>query len=130
MDLAVGVIIGAAFGKIVDSAVNDLVMPIVGMVTGGMDFKDMFAVLKAPTGVDPATVTTLAKAKELSVNTLNYGQFITIVLNFLIMAFIIFMMVKQVNKIKSKLEKPTDAAPAGPTQEDLLGEIRDLLKSK
>lgn len=127
MDLAVGVIIGAAFGKIVDSVVNDLIMPVVGMATGGMDFSNMFVVLKAPAGVDVATVTSLAKAKELGVNTLNYGQFITIVLNFLILAFIIFMMVKQVNRLK----KPEAPAPAaGPTQEELLTEIRDLLKAK
>ncbi len=126
LDLAVGVIIGAAFGKIVDSIVNDLIMPVVGLATGGIDFSNMFMVLKAPVGAD---VSTLEAAKKAGAVTLNYGNFVTIVFNFLILAFVIFMLVKQVNRIK-KAPESAPAEPAGPTSEELLAEIRDVLKSK
>jgi large conductance mechanosensitive channel len=120
MDLAVGVIIGAAFGKIVDSLVNDIIMPIVGKITGGVDFSNMYI----PLNGQDATLA-LVEAKKAGA-VLAYGNFITIVVNFVILAFIIFMMVKQVNKMK-KAEPP--AAPA-PTPDDvlLLREIRDSLK--
>lgn len=123
MDLAVGVIIGAAFGKIVDSLVNDIIMPIVGRIFGGLDFSNMFIKLaEAPAG----TVETYAELKKAGVPMLAYGNFITIALNFIILAFIIFQMVRMMNKMK-KAEPP--AAPA-PTPEDvlLLREIRDNLK--
>ena len=123
MDLAVGVIIGAAFGKIVDSLVNDIIMPIVGKITGGVDFSNMFVPLAdVPTG----NAGTYAALKAAGVPMLAYGNFITIVINFVILALIIFLMVKQVNKMK-KAEPP--AAPA-PTPDDivLLREIRDALK--
>ncbi len=117
MDLAVGVIIGGAFGKIVDSLVNDIVMPPIGMLLGGIDFNDKLVVLKAAT-VDAA-------GKEVPAVAIKYGQFFGVVLNFIILAFVIFLMVKAVNKMR----KPApEAAPAGPTQEELLTEIRDLLK--
>ncbi len=125
IDLAVGVIIGGAFGKIVDSVVNDLIMPLVGMVFGKLDFSNLFVVLgKVPDGV-PHTLDALRKA---GVPVLAYGNFITVAVNFLILAFIIFLMVKQINRLKR--ETPAEApAPAAPSEEVvLLREIRDSLK--
>ncbi|MEY4295329.1 MAG: hypothetical protein RLY82_1017 [Pseudomonadota bacterium] len=123
MDLAVGVIIGGAFGKIVDSMVNDLIMPIVGAIFGNLDFSSMFAVLgKIPEG----TARNLVELKKAGVPVFAYGNFITIAVNFAILAFIIFLMVKQMNKMKKAEASATPAAPA----EDvvLLREIRDSLK--
>lgn len=122
MDLAVGVIIGAAFGKIVDSVVGDLIMPIVGKVLGNINFSDMFVALKE---IPAGTAMTLEAVKKAGVPVFAYGNFITIVINFAILAFIIFMIVKQMNKLK----KAAPAAPA-PTPEDvvLLREIRDSLR--
>ena len=122
MDLAVGVIIGAAFGKIVDSIVNDLIMPIVGALFGGFDFSNLFVVLgTVPEGV----AMTLAEMKKADVPVFAYGHFLTILLNFIILAFIVFILVKQLNRLK----KETPPAPAA-TPEDvmLLREIRDSLK--
>ena len=122
IDLAVGVIIGAAFGKIVDSVVNDLIMPIVGAIFGGLDFSNLFITLaEVPAG----TAMTLAELKKAGVPVFAYGNFITILINFLILAFIIFMMVRQINKLK----KETPPAPAAPPEDVvLLREIRDSLK--
>jgi large conductance mechanosensitive channel len=122
MDLAVGVIIGGAFGKIVGSLVDDIIMPIVGAITGGLDFSNLFIGLSSN-----VTATSLAAAREQGA-VFAYGSFITVTVNFLIIAFIIFMLVKTLNKVQKKeAEKP--AAPA-PTPADvlLLTEIRDLLK--
>lgn len=123
MDLAVGVIIGAAFGKIVDSVVSDLVMPVVGKVLGNVNFADMYLALK---DIPVGTGTSLDAIKKAGIPVFAYGNFITIVLNFAILAFIIFLMVKQMNKLKNAAPPP---APAS-TPEDvmLLREIRDLLK--
>ncbi|MDO9197488.1 large conductance mechanosensitive channel protein MscL [Rhodoferax sp.] len=122
MDLAVGVIIGAAFGKIVDSVVGDLIMPIVGAVFGKLDFSSLFVVLGQP----PAgTVMTLDALKKAGVPVLAYGNFITVAVNFAILAFIIFMMVKQINRLK----KETPPPPAAPAEDVLLlREIRDSLR--
>ena len=120
MDLAVGVIIGGAFGKIVDSVVNDLIMPIVGSF-GNFDFSNLFIVL----GENPTGLTALADLKKANIPTLAYGNFITILINFIILAFIIFQMVKMVNKMKNA--QPV-AAPATPDDILLLREIRDALK--
>ena len=124
MDLAVGVIIGGAFGKIVDSVVADLIMPLVAWIMGGkLDFSGMFLVLgKVPEG----TAMTLDALKKAQVPVFAYGNFITILVNFIILAFIIFMMVKQMNRLR-KAEPP---APPPATPEDivLLREIRDSLK--
>jgi len=125
MDLAIGVIIGGAFGKIVDSVVNDLIMPVVGRLTGGLDFSNYFIPLKeVPAGV----VMTLAEVKKAGIPVFAYGNFITVLLNFLILALIIFIMIKQINRVK----REDAAAPAEPppTPEDivLLREIRDALK--
>lgn len=120
MDLAVGVIIGAAFGKIVDSLVGDLIMPIIAKVTGGgVDFSNVF------TALDGKTYATLADAKKATA-VLAYGNFVTILINFLILAFVIFLMVKQVSAM---MPPAPPAAPAGPSNEEvLLTQIRDLLK--
>ena len=125
MDLAVGVIIGGAFGKIVDSVVADLIMPLVGLVFGKLDFSNLFVVLGT---VPDGTVRTLDALKKAGVPVFAYGNFITVAVNFIILAFIIFMMVKQINRLKR--EAPP-AAPA-PEAEDivLLREIRDSLNRK
>jgi large conductance mechanosensitive channel len=122
MDLAVGVIIGAAFGKIVDSVVNDLIMPVVGRIFGGLDFGNYFIALK---DIPPGTLHTVEAVKKAGVPVFAYGNFITIAINFMILAFIIFMMVKQVNRLKR--EAPP-AAPATPEDVLLLREIRDSLR--
>jgi len=126
IDLAVGVIIGGAFGKIVDSIVGDLIMPVVGRIFGGLDFSNYFIPLKE---VPPGVAMTLAEMKKAGVPVFAYGNFITIALNFMILAFIIFMMVKQFNRLKREEPAPAPAAPP-PTPEDivLLREIRDSLK--
>ena len=125
IDLAVGVIIGAAFAKIVDSVVSDLILPLVGAVIGKLDFSNLFVVL----GTVPAgTAMTLDALKKAGVPVFAYGNFITVAVNFAILAFIIFLMIKQINRLK----KETPAAPATPvvTPEDvvLLREIRDSLR--
>jgi large conductance mechanosensitive channel len=124
MDLAVGVIIGGAFGKIVDSAVNDLIMPIVGKIFGGLDFSNMFITLAdVPAGT---AASTLAEVKKAGIPVFAYGNFISILINFIILAFIIFVMIKQMNRLKK--EAPP-AAPAAPPEDVLLlREIRDSLK--
>ena len=121
MDMAVGVIIGGAFGKIVSSLVNDVLMPLIGKVTGGVSFTDLFVTL------GDGEYKTLAEAQEAGTAVLAYGQFIQNIIDFIIIAFCIFLMIKGMNKLKK--EKPAEPeAPAGPTQEELLTEIRDLLK--
>ena len=124
MDLAVGVIIGAAFGKIVDSVVSDLVMPVVGKVLGNVNFADMYLALK---DIPVGTGSSLDAIKKAGIPVFAYGNFITIVLNFVILAFIVFLMVKQMNKLK-KAAPPAAPAPA-PEEVLLLREIRDLLRS-
>lgn len=126
MDLAVGVIIGGAFGKIVDSVVGDLIMPLVGVVFGKLDFSSLFVVLG---NVPAGTAMTLDALKKAGVPVFAYGNFITVAVNFTILAFIIFMMVKQMNRLKRQAPAAPVAAPAQ-TSEDvlLLREIRDSLK--
>ena len=128
VDLAVGVIIGGAFGKIVDSMVKDLIMPLVGKVVGGLDFSNYFVVLGS-VPVDfkgPQTYEALSKA---GVPLFAYGSFLTVLLNFIILAFIIFMMVKQINRLKRNEPAPAPAAePVTPEDIVLLREIRDSLK--
>jgi len=122
MDLAVGVIIGGAFGKIVDSIVSDLIMPVVGKIFGGLDFANYFIPLAGQTAA------TLVEAKKAGA-VFAYGNFITVAINFVILAFIIFVMVKQVNRLK-RAAPPAPPAPPAPTPEDvlLLREIRDALR--
>jgi large conductance mechanosensitive channel len=121
VDLAVGVIIGGAFGKIVDSIVGDLIMPVVSRIFGGLDFSNYFFVL----GDNPNKLATLAELQKAGIATFAYGKFLTIVVNFVILAWIIFLMIKAMNKARKAAEPP----PA-PTPEDvlLLREIRDSLK--
>ena len=119
VDLAVGVIIGAAFQKIVTSAVNDLVMPLIGLITGTANFNDAFVVLNTPEGIAKADVVSLEFAQANGVTTLNYGAFISTVLDFIIMAFVIFLMIKLINKASSLKKKEEEVvveeAPAAPT---------------
>lgn len=119
VDLAVGVIIGGAFGKIVTSLVDDIIMPPIGYLTGGVDFSEIKYVLKAADEV--------AKKPEVAIN---FGNFINVVIQFVIVAFCIFMVIKALNSMKRKEEKAPEVAPAPTKEETLLTEIRDLLKNK
>jgi large conductance mechanosensitive channel len=121
IDLAVGVIIGASFTGIVNSVVNDVIMPPVGLALGGVDFSNFFVVLKGNPAVD-----TLAAAKAAKDVTINYGLFVNAVINFLIVAFVLFLLIRQMNKLVS----PDPAAPAVPEDVLLLREIRDSLKGR
>lgn len=130
MDLAVGVIIGGAFGKIVESMVGDLVMPVVGAMVGKLDFSSLFIALGA---VPAGTAMTLDALKKAGVPVLAYGSFITVAVNFAILAFIIFMMVRQINRLKRQPPaQPLTPVPPPPTPEDvlLLREIRDSLNTR
>ena len=125
MDMAVGVIIGGAFGKIVTSLVNDVLMPVISTITGGIDFTNLFVNLS-----DDTKYATLKAAQEAGASVFAYGQFIQNVIDFIIIAFCIFLMIKGMNKLNRKKEEPAPEEPKGPTQEELLAEIRDLLKNK
>lgn len=122
VDLAVGVIIGGAFGKIVDSVVNDLIMPVVGKAVGGLDFSSYYVALS---GQDPTLP--LVEAKKLGA-VFAYGNFVTVALNFLILAFIIFLMIRQINRLKREAPPAPPAPAATPEDIVLLREIRDSLK--
>jgi large conductance mechanosensitive channel len=124
LDLAVGVIIGASFTGIVNSLVKDVIMPPVGLALGGVDFSNFFVVLKGDRAVD-----TLAAATAAKDVTLNYGLFVNAIINFLIVAFVLFLLIRQINKLATP--KPADEAPAPPAEEILLlREIRDSLKTR
>lgn len=127
MDLAVGIIIGAAFTAIVNSLVGDLINPIIGLILGGVDFTSMYFVLSG----DVAPGLGLEAARESGAAIFAYGAFITACINFFIIAVVVFMLVKTVNRLKSAAEKPDDVAPevkTGPSELDVLIEIRDQLK--
>lgn len=123
VDLAIGVIIGGAFGGLVNSVVNDIIMPIIGLITGGIDFSNMYIQLAG------APQSTLAAAREAGA-TLAYGNFITLLINFLIIAWVLFIVVKAMNTMKKKEEAKPEAAAELPREEVLLTEIRDLLAAK
>ena len=128
MDMAVGVIIGGAFGKIVTSMVNDVLMPVISLCTGGIDFTNLFVNLSGSEKYD-----TIAAAQEAGASVLAYGQFIQNVVDFIIVAFCIFLMIKGMNKLTKKKEEapaPAPEPPAPTKEETLLTEIRDLLKNK
>lgn len=128
MDMAVGVIIGGAFGKIVTSMVNDVLMPVISLCTGGIDFTNLFVNLSGSEKYD-----TIAAAQEAGASVLAYGQFIQNIVDFLIVAFCIFLMIKGMNKLSKKKEEepaPAPEPPAPSKEEVLLTEIRDLLKNK
>ena len=127
MDMAVGIIIGAAFTAIVTSLVGDLINPIIGLFTGGIDFTNNYAVLAG----DVPEGASLEAAREAGASVFAYGAFIMAVINFLIIAFVVFMLVKMVNRVKDAAEKeeaPAQEEPAGPSELDILMEIRDALK--
>ncbi|WP_427965850.1 large conductance mechanosensitive channel protein MscL [Altererythrobacter sp.] len=125
MDLAVAVIIGGAFATIVSSMTDDLIMPIVGMIFGDVDFSGKYIVLSG----EVADGASLEAAREAGANVLAWGSFVSTAINFLILAFIIFMLVRYANKVTAQFEKKEEeAAPAGPSEIDLLTEIRDALK--
>jgi large conductance mechanosensitive channel len=121
LSLATAVVIGAAFGKIVGSAVDDVIMPIVGLITGGIDFTQKFIAL------DGNSYETLAEAKKAGAAVITYGNLVQAIINFVIIAFFIFIILRAAEKARKK-EVVAPAAPAGPTQEELLIQIRDLLK--
>lgn len=126
MDMAVGVIIGGAFGKIIDSLIGDVIMPVVGKVIGNVDFSNLFVNL-----TDEKTYTTLADAKKAGASLLAYGNFATIIINFLILAMVIFIMVKQMNRLKrAEAPPPPPPPPEIPADVKLLTEIRDLLSRR
>ncbi len=125
VDMAVGIIIGAAFGKIVSSAVNDLIMPPIGLLLGGVDFSNLFI------NLGEGTYLTLAAAEEAGAPILKYGVFINTVLDFVIVAFAIFMAIRMMNKLKTAEEEAPPPAPPEPSNEEkLLIEIRDALKNR
>ena len=125
MDLAVGVIIGAAFGKIVDSLVNDIAMPVAGRFTGGLDFSQYFIALAQ---IPPSVAHSLDAVKKAGIPVLAWGNFVNVALNFAILAFVVFVMVKQVNRLR---RPPPPAAPAAPAEDVLLlRQIRDSLVRK
>ena len=123
IDLAVGVIIGAAFGKIVDSLVNDLVMPVIGKAMGGLDFTNYFIALSA---IPPNIPQTLDAVRKAGIPVIAWGNFTNIIINFIILAFVVFLMVKQINRLR----RETPKAPAPPEDVLLLREIRDSLKAR
>jgi large conductance mechanosensitive channel len=122
LDLAVAVIIGAAFGTIVSSLTDDIIMPLIGSVVGDVDFSNLYVVLSG----EVAPGASLAAAREAGANVLAWGNFISVAINFLILAFVIFLLVRQANKLIAKKEEA--APPSGPTEVELLTEIRDALK--
>lgn len=127
MDMAVGIIIGAAFTAIVNSLVGDLINPIIGLVTGGVDFTDKYFVLSG----EVADGASLATAQSSGAAVFAYGSFAMAVLNFLIIAWVVFLLVKMVNRAKDMaMSKPAEEAEAGPSQEELLAQIRDLLAAR
>jgi large conductance mechanosensitive channel len=129
VDMAVGIIIGAAFGTVVKSVVDDLLMPIISAITGAPDFSNLFVILRNPTG---EAFTSIEAAREVGAVALGYGLFINALIAFLIVAFVLFVIVKGMNRIKREQEAELDAEPetAPPAQEVLLAEIRDLLRAQ
>ena len=127
IDLAIGVIIGAAFGAIVSSVVDDLFMPIIGLILNGIDFSNLFLVISNPSNIP---VPSVAAAKAAGVATLNYGLFINAVVKFAIIAFVLFLVVKGINRLRKKEAAAPAAPPAPTTEEKLLTEIRDAIKSQ
>jgi large conductance mechanosensitive channel len=124
IDMAVGIIIGVAFGGLVNSLVNDIIMPIVGRLLGGFDFSNYFINLSGPQD----QYASLKAAKDAGAATINYGLFINLVINFIILAWVMFMIIKTMNQLKKEAPPPAPAAP--PRSEVLLAEIRDILKTK
>jgi len=128
LDMAVGIIVGAAFGTVIQSLVKDVIMPPIGMLLGGVDFSNLFVTVQA--GAVAGPYATLAAAQEAGAVTINYGVFANALISFLIVAFAVFMVVRSFNKLKRQEEAaPPPARPEPSAEEKLLGEIRDLLKA-
>lgn len=139
IDMAVGVVIGGAFGKIVSSFVADIITPLISLITGKANFTELFAIISNPNNVDTSAINTIEAAKEAGLGTLNYGTFIQTIIDFFIIALSIFCFVSMIQKARERSEAKKKAAEAKeeapaedpkPTTEDLLTEIRDLLKDK
>ena len=128
VDMAVGIIIGAAFGTIVKSFVSDVIMPPIGLALGDVDFSNLFSVLKEGTPAGPYAA--LVEAQEAGAVTINYGLFINTIISFLIVAFAVFLVIRAINNMKRKEEEAPEAPPEPSNEEVLLTEIRDILKNK
>lgn len=128
VDMAVGIIIGAAFGTIVQSLVKDVIMPPIGLALGNVDFSNLFTVLKE--GVPPGPYAALVEAQEAGAVTINYGAFTNTIISFLIVAFAVFLLIRSINNMKKKEEEAPETPPEPTKEELLLTEIRDLLKQK
>jgi large conductance mechanosensitive channel len=128
VDMAVGIIIGAAFGTIVQSLVNDVIMPPIGLVLGNVDFSNLFVVLKE--GTPPGPYPALSDAAKAGAVTVNYGKFLNTIISFLIVAFAVFILVKNINKLRQENETVPPPPPGPSNEEKLLTEIRDILKNK
>ena len=129
LDMAIGIVLGAAFGTIISSLVADVLMPIVSSILQAPDFSNLFVVLKSPNDATGVSMTSLDSIREAGGVVLAYGSFINSLISFLIVAMALFVVVKNMNKLKKK-EEEAPPAPKGPTQEELLTDIRDLLKAK
>ncbi len=127
LDLAIGFILGVAFATVVNSLVNDIIMPIVASIAGSPDFSNLFVVLRSPTDMTEVNVASIESIREAGGIALGYGLFINALISFLLMAFVLYIIVKNVNRFKQK-EEEASTAPTGVSQEELLTEIRDLLR--
>jgi len=128
LDMAVGIIVGAAFGTVVQSLVKDVIMPPIGLLLGGVDFTNLFITIREGAAAGPYA--TLAAAQEAGAVTINYGMFANAIISFLIVSFSVFLLVRSFNKLKRQEEAAPAAPPAPPADVVLLGEIRDLLKAR
>jgi large conductance mechanosensitive channel len=128
LDMAVGIILGAAFGSIVSSLVGDVIMPTVGLMVGGVDFSDLFVILRQ--GDPSGPYLTLEAATEAGAVTLNYGAFVNTIISFLIVVFSVFLLVKNFNRLRKQEEEAPPAPPAPSKEEELLAEIRDILRQR
>jgi large conductance mechanosensitive channel len=130
LDMAVGIVIGAAFGTVIKSLVSDILMPIISSVFGTPDFSNLFVILKAPVETEGVNMESIAAVREAGGVALGYGLFINAVIAFILIAFVLWVIVRNMNKLKKKEEEAPAPEPAGPTAEELLAEIRDTLKNQ
>lgn len=130
LDMAIGIVIGAAFGTVIKSLVDDVLMPVVSSIFNSPDFSNLFVILKAPEAVEGVAMDSIAAVREAGGVALGYGLFINAIIAFLLVALALFFVVKAVNRMKAKEEEAAPAPPPGPSAEDLLTEIRDLLKKQ
>ena len=130
LDMAVGIVIGAAFGTVIKSLVDDILMPVISSVFGAPDFSNLFVVLKEPASLEGVNMESIASVREAGGVALGYGLFINAVIAFILVAFVLWMVVRSMNKMKKQQEEEPAPEPAGPTAEELLAEIRDAIKSQ